>query len=179
MLPGATASCYNIFVRDWRKNHGFEAPLLNNCVLFSVTFINKSFLQHCTPIYSQKLILFCYNNGGDSVVLSMGCYTSSIYSILLCASINLLTNELNKLHDYNCNTDSLMVNFQRFKPAKYHTPSPDPNSRQVIAIYITKSTQAFQYKPSNCTVHSSDCCDVSPPPNHDILGTWTLTSNKK
>jgi len=94
-------------------------------------------------------MLLCYHNDEDSVALSIACYTSSTYSILLCASINLLMNELNKLHDYNCNTDSLMVNFQRSKPAKYHTPSPGPNPRQVIPIYITSSTDASQYKPSN------------------------------
>ena len=101
---------------------------------------------------NKKNLMLCYENDGDSVVLSIGCYTSSIYIILLCANINLLMNELNKLHDYNCNTDSLMVNFQRFKPAKYHIPSPDPNPRQVIPIYIKNSTEVSQYKPSNCVL---------------------------
>jgi hypothetical protein len=96
--------------------------------------------------------MLCYDNDWDSVALYTGCYMSSIYSILLCASINLLMNELNKLHDYNCNTDSLIVNFQRFKPAKQHTPSSDPNRRQVIPTYITNSTEASQYKTSNCVL---------------------------
>jgi len=97
-------------------------------------------------------MLLCYDNDGDSAALSIGCYMSSIYSILLCASMNLLMNELNKLHDYNCNTDSLMVNFQRFKPAKHDTPSPAPNPRQVIPMYITNSTEASQYKFSKCVL---------------------------
>ena len=94
-------------------------------------------------------MFLCYDNDGDADALYTGCYMSSIYSIQLCARINLLMNELTKLHDHNCNTDSLMVNFQRFKPAKHHTPSSDPNARQVIPIYIINCTEASQYKPSN------------------------------
>ena len=96
--------------------------------------------------------MLCYDNDWHSVALYTGCHMSRIYSILLCASINLLTNELNKLHDYNCNTDSLMVNFQRFKPANQHTPSSDPNTRRVISTYITNSIEASQYKTSNCVL---------------------------
>jgi len=96
-------------------------------------------------------MLLFYDNEGDSVALYTGCHMSSIYSIMLCAGINLLMN-LNRLRDYNCNTDSLMVNFQRFKPAKQHTPSSDPNSRQVMPTYITNSTGASQHKSSNCVL---------------------------
>lgn len=71
-----------------------------------------------------------------------------VYSILLCGSIKLLINELNQIHDYNCNTDSLRVKLHRLKTTEHYTPSVDPNPSQVSPIYITNSTEASPYKSS-------------------------------